>query len=142
MARRINKPTKRPAPRRTKLPACRRAARHAGGDSLARLGLQPAQDHPDAGLFQLLEQERRLAEAWTGGSEWADTTACIGMVEQIAGTPAKTLVGLLEKADRALLDWRMDSGERLCPIASALAEACAVLRLFGEAEVAARRRRG
>nr|WP_321985210.1 hypothetical protein [uncultured Lichenicoccus sp.] len=101
------------------------------------MGLRPQADHPDAGLLQLLEQERRLAAAWIG-EDWIDTTACTRLLEEIARTPAHTLVGLLEKADRALEPARARRHEVVEPIASALDEACTMLRRQAD-EIAALR---
>ena len=112
---------------------------------LSKLGLQPAADHPDTELFELLELERRQIAAWKESYIQADATAVVCTSESIARLRPATLLGLLEKSEHALQAWR-ESGRGMTTVfsgqAAALEQAVEVLALFTEEEVAARRARG
>ena len=86
---------------------------------LARLGLAPAEAHPDAELFALTARRRARHDAWHNArgeaakrrllAEWLKESP-IKQEERIACFTPSTLEGLIEKAADALTEWREDTG--------------------------------
>ena len=111
---------------------------------LASLGLIPPQKHPDALLLAMIANERLLCASLGERCSLRNALEHQKLEDAVVATPAVTVFGLLEKAERVLEIWSNGGGpegEALDAPCALIVEMIAVLSLFTEREIAERRAR-